>query len=464
MAEDGFEARYKDLEHEVKRAERAGAEKTGKRKQKAAAAKAAAATAAPATDAQKEAAATDEAKEAKKDTEEAVAAATSGKKEAKHKDEEILALIHERRTIEKYEKEGIREVSKKIKTCIREKKRTARQEKKIKRSWKNISNVKSARKRILIPKNKNVIGEAITTRKGIANVFAEFYAKLYEDDEGEDDKKRKEDETCTESKEKLPEEIKPIPEFTTSEIQEAIDRLKRGKAGDSSGVRAEQIKNCNDETKEKIRQIFNEILLQKECTPKTWRRIRVQVIHKKGDREDAGNYRPICSLLVLYKLFATVLYAQLAPSLDGVQPPDEGGFRPNHQTVANLMVYQVLEQRCWEWGVPLYISTIDFTKAFDRIKHSALCSSLEHHGIGPSYVELLQRLYNHQEGTVLTDKESDVFPIKRGTKQGDPLSSLLFNTVLQFSLEKDLMRWQEKQKRHQTERQKRRLPDKLTIC
>ena len=94
----------------------------------------------------------------------------------------------------------------------------------------------------------------------------------------------------------------------------------------------------------------------------------------------------------------------------------------------------------------LYTSIIDFTKAFDRIKHSALWSSLEHYGVEPSYVELLQRLYSQQEGTVLTDKESDVFSIKRGTKQGDPLSSLLFITVLQFSLEDDLKRWQEKQK------------------
>ena len=110
------------------------------------------------------------------------------------------------------------------------------------------------------------------------------------------------------------------------------------------------------------------------------------------------------------------------------------------------MVYKVLEQRCREWNVPLFISTIDFTKAFDRIKHSAIWNSLHHYGVGPAYVSLLQRLYSRQEGTVLTDKESDAFPIKRGTKQGDPLSSLLFNTVLQFSLEGDLKRWQEKQK------------------
>ena len=49
-------------------------------------------------------------------------------------------------------------------------------------------------------------------------------------------------------------------------------------------------------------------------------------------------------------------------------------------------------------------------------------------------------------------------------KQGDPLSSLLFNTVLQYSLENDLKRWQEKQKRNQTERQNRGLPEELEIC
>ena len=126
--------------------------------------------------------------------------------------------------------------------------------------------------------------------------------------------------------------------------------------------------------------------------------------------------------------------------------PIRRSFGPSHRCEDHLVVYRVLEQRCREWGVPLYISTIDFTKAFDSIKHSALWNSLRFYGVKPAYVRLLQRLYSQQEGTVLTDKESDVFSIKRGTKQGDPLSSLLFNTVLQYSLEYDLKRWQEKSK------------------
>ena len=58
----------------------------------------------------------------------------------------------------------------------------------------------------------------------------------------------------------------------------------------------------------------------------------------------------VYSLPVLYKLFATVLYARLAPSLRKNQPPDQGGFWSNHRTDDHLMMYRVLEQRCREWG------------------------------------------------------------------------------------------------------------------
>ena len=266
----------------------------------------------------------------------------------------------------------------------------------------------------------------------------------------------------------MPDQFKPIPELTEKEIQDAIDRLKKGKARDSSGIRAEQLKNCSDKTKEK-----SEKSSTKSYDKKTARRgFGEKFVSRSSTRKVTEKMQEItdqyaacqCYTSCLPQYYTRVLYARLAPSLHKIQPPDQGGFRPNHRTEDHLMVYKILEQRCREWGVPLYISTIDFSKAFDRIKHSALWSSLQHFGVEPAYVRLLQRLYSQQEGTVLTDKECDVFSIKRGTKQGDPLSSLLFNSVLQFSLESDLKRWQENHKKHQTERQKRRLPDELKIC
>ena len=56
---------------------------------------------------------------------------------------------------------------------------------------------------------------------------------------------------------------------------------KKGKSADSNGIRAEDIKACGEETKEMVRQIFNEVIKQKECTPEAWQRIRIKVIHKK---------------------------------------------------------------------------------------------------------------------------------------------------------------------------------------
>ena len=49
-----------------------------------------------------------------------------------------------------------------------------------------------------------------------------------------------------------------------------------------------------EKTKEMTRQIFNEILKQEDCTPTTWRRIRIKVIHKKREmwkrQETTGHY------------------------------------------------------------------------------------------------------------------------------------------------------------------------------
>ena len=67
---------------------------------------------------------------------------------------------------------------------------------------KNISNIMTAKKRILFPKIKNKKGETINTREGIANVFAEFYENLYDREEGEEDQNEQIAKSRTEDKKK----------------------------------------------------------------------------------------------------------------------------------------------------------------------------------------------------------------------------------------------------------------------
>ena len=73
-----------------------------------------------------------------------------------------------------------------------------------------------------------------------------------------------------------------IPEITPGEIQAAICKLKSGKSPDGNGIRAEDIKDCSEETREMMRQVFNEVIKRNNFTPEEWKKVKIKVIHKKG--------------------------------------------------------------------------------------------------------------------------------------------------------------------------------------
>ena len=78
-----------------------------------------------------------------------------------------------------------------------------------------------------------------------------------------------------------------------------------------------------------VRQLLNEIIKRNNYTPEEWNKVKIKVIYKKGDVEDVSNYRPICSLFALYKLFSTILYGRLYPMLDQKTSRRSGWLQKN---------------------------------------------------------------------------------------------------------------------------------------
>ena len=233
----------------------------------------------------------------------------------------------------------------------------------------NIPGIKTAKKKVLITKIKNDKGEYITSRKGIADVFEELYKRLYEDNERDDFEHEMSDD-------------RGILEITTDELQNAICKLKKGKSPDSNGIRAQDIKACDDETREMVRQLFNEIIKRDNLTPDEWKKVKIKVIHKKSDVENVSNYRPNCSLPALHNMFSTILYERLYPMLDQKQAEDQAGFRKTYQTTDHLATYRLIEQKCHEWRIKCgqrqstsrRHSTPSLTNLFGR--HSNLATSI----------------------------------------------------------------------------------------
>ena len=97
--------------------------------------------------------------------------------------------------------------------------------------------------------------------------------KLYEDndqDESEQELSEDENKSSTDVHYNNTDEMTRIPEITTEELQNAINELK-GKSPESNGIRAEDTRAFDDETREMVRQIFNEITKRSEFTPEEWK-------------------------------------------------------------------------------------------------------------------------------------------------------------------------------------------------
>ena len=76
------------------------------------------------------------------------------------------------------------------------------------------------------------------------------------------------------------------------------------------------------------------------------------------------------------------------------------------------------------------IISIDTEKAFDKIQHHFMLKTLNKLGIGGMYLNNKSYLWQiHSQYTEWQNLEA--FPLKTGTRQGCPLSLLLFNIVLE---------------------------------
>ena len=78
------------------------------------------------------------------------------------------------------------------------------------------------------------------------------------------------------------------------------------------------------------------------------------------------------------------------------------------------------------------IISIDAEKAFDKIQHPFMIKTLQKAGIEGTYLNIIKTIYDKPTANiVLSDEKLKAFPLKSGTRQGCPLSLLLFNIVLE---------------------------------
>ena len=78
------------------------------------------------------------------------------------------------------------------------------------------------------------------------------------------------------------------------------------------------------------------------------------------------------------------------------------------------------------------IISIAAEKKFDKIQHPFMIKTLQKVGIEGNYLNKIKAIYNKPTANIILNGEKlKVFPLRSGTRQGCPLSPLLFNRVLE---------------------------------
>ena len=78
------------------------------------------------------------------------------------------------------------------------------------------------------------------------------------------------------------------------------------------------------------------------------------------------------------------------------------------------------------------ITSTDAEKAFDKTQHSFMIKTLNKMHIEGKYLNIIKAIYDKPTANIIFNSEKlKAFPLRSGTRQGCPLSPLLFNIVLE---------------------------------
>ncbi|XP_072012556.1 peroxisomal membrane protein PEX14 isoform X1 [Engystomops pustulosus] len=220
--------------------------------------------------------------------------------------------------------------------------------------------------------------------------------------------------------------------LSAEEVELAIQSLPPGKTPGLDGLGGEWYRD-NCETLVPLLLSLYSDAFDSGSLPDSMREALIVVLPKPGkDPLLPDSYRPISLLNSDVKILAKILATRLNKVILSLVHPDQTGFMPGRGTDINIQRLHLNIAEAERSPDPGFILSLDNCKAFDSVEWTYLWTLLPRMGFGPRFTALVKLLYNDPKARVRTNLNiSPTLPMARGTRQGCPLSPLLFALAIE---------------------------------
>ena len=215
---------------------------------------------------------------------------------------------------------------------------------------------------------------------------------------------------------------------TINDVRDILLNLNPSKASGPDMVSCKMLKETAHSIAPSLTRLIS-LSLSNKKVPQGWKEANVVPVHKKGNKSDCNNYRPISLLNITAKICERVVFKHLFNYIrdNNLITPHQSGFIPGDSTVNQLAFMYHTFAKALNDKFDIRLVFCDQSKAFDKVWHGGLLYKLKTFGIEGSLYDWFENyLSNRRQRVTIKNGLSTWAEVRAGVPQGSILGPLLF--------------------------------------
>ena len=215
--------------------------------------------------------------------------------------------------------------------------------------------------------------------------------------------------------------------ITQDELNLTIKNTGTNKSPGIDGLPVEFYETFWPTLKNELEEIVNLVYIHQQHLNTSQRTGIITLTHKKDEKENLENWRPITLLCADYKIITKTIATRLRRYLSQILHPNQTCSVPGREITTNLYLVRDIIKFAQYKDLDTFLISYDFKQAFDSIDHTYMLKTLRRYNFGPNFVNFIQNIYKNRTSMVMNNGYlTKRITINRGILQGCPISLPLF--------------------------------------